>query len=316
MSPFPAPVLRSMRLCVLALTAASILPAQAAAEAQAEAEADSWLPVGLPAARQLDLRAAGSGHAYRIFVEAPAFPAPAAGFPVFYVLDGNAAFPVAAFLARSVASRSEVTGYVPPVVVGIGYPGDKDFDVEARRRDYTVATGKPDQPADEGGADRFLDFIEREVKPLIEARHPIDRSRQAIFGHSFGGLFVLHALFARPQHFSTYLASSPSIWWENKAVLQGLPGLLDSGVKGVKPRIQISVGSLEDDPPKGNYPPDSLAMIASHLMLPPARELAGRLGSAPGWKGKLAYHELSGEDHGPVWLPAMARGMQFFLEQP
>jgi len=41
-----------------------------------------------------------------------------------------------------------------------------------------------------------------------------------------------------------------------------------------------------------------------------------QLDGESGWAGKVVYHELAGEDHGPAWLPALSRGMQFFLEQP
>lgn len=126
-----------------------------------------WQTVQIPAARQLDLRASASGHEYRLFISVPSSPAPKNGFPVFYVLDGNAAFPGCRLLARSAVSRSEVSGHIPPIVVGIGYPGNKDFDVAARRRDYTLARTTPIDEPDAGGADRFLDFIENEVKPLI-----------------------------------------------------------------------------------------------------------------------------------------------------
>ena len=293
-------------LCCLLLAA---LPLRAAAEAEA------WSAVVLPAAQQLDMRSAGSGHRYRIFVSVPAVPPPAAGYPVLYVLDGNAAFPVAAFLARSATNRRDVTGHPPPLVVGIGYPGDADFDVAARRRDYTVGLEKPDASAKEGGAELFLDFIERELKSLIAARHPVDTTRQALFGHSFGGLFVLHVLFTRPASFSTYLASSPSIWWDDKRVLGGLPGLarLDGALQ---PRVQISVGALEDQPRKGKYPLETLAMLAKRPMVSEARKLASHLREMPGWGDRVVYHELAGEDHGPAWLPAMIRGMPFFLEQP
>lgn len=284
---------------------ALVLPALAGQE-------PAWAPVTLPEARQLDLRSS-NGNAYRIFISVPNLAPPPEGHPVLYVLDGNAAFPVAAFLARSAASRSEITGHAPPIVVGIGYPGPKDFDVAARRRDYTVGEGPREDRESEGGADRFLDFIETEIKPLIEAQHPVNRNRQALFGHSFGGLLVVHALFTRPTAFTTYLASSPSLWWKEQLVLEKLPGLLQSGIR---PRVQISVGALEDDPPKGNYPADLRALIAQRLMLPPARQLAAQLAQSPGWEGKVSYHELPGEHHGPAWLPAMSRGIPFFLEQP
>lgn len=296
-----------LRLCTLVL-AALVLPARAAGDG------DPWSAVVLPAAQQLDVRAAASGHRYRIFVSVPDAPPPPSGYPVLYVLDGNAAFPVAAFLARRATDRRDVTGHLPPLVVGIGYPGDADFDLDARRRDYTVGAGEPGTPADEGGADAFLDFIDHELKPLIAARHPVDPSRQALFGHSFGGLFVLHALFTRPTSFSTYLASSPSIWWKDRQVLSGLPAL--ANLRAVQPRVQISVGALEDDPPRGKVPPEIRAIRASRPMVSEARSLAARLREMPGWRARVAYHELAGEDHGPAWLPAMSRGLPFFLDQP
>jgi len=291
---------------------AGLVLAAATSPARAGSEPAAWSAVVLPQAQQLDVEAA-TGFRYRVFVSVPASPPPADGYPVLYVLDGNAAFPVAAFLARSAESRRAVTGLVPPVVVGIGYPGAEDFDVTARRRDYTIGPDGRSDVAKEGGAEHFLDFIEQELKPLLAARHPIDRKRQALFGHSFGGLFVLHALFTRPTGFTTYLASSPSIWWQDKRVLGELPGLIASGIS---PRVQISVGALEDDPPKGNHPPEIRALMASRTMIPEARDLAGKLQSLAAFRDKVVYHELAGEDHGPVWLPAMTRGMQFFLEQP
>lgn len=302
------------RLAVV-LCGAGLALAAFALPVRAAESVGQWAAVTLPAARQLDVRSARTGHRYRIFVSAPASAPPEAGHPVLYVLDGNAAFPVASFLARSAANRREVTGHAPPLVVGIGYPGDSDFDVAARKRDYTVGAEKPDAAANEGGADHFLDFIEQELKPLMAARYGIDEKRQALFGHSFGGLFVLHALFTRPASFSTYLASSPSIWWQGRQVLTGLPGLMKVEPER-QPRVQISVGAREDHPPKGNYTPEVLAMLAKRPMVSEARDLAARLQTMPGWDGKVVYHELEGEDHGPAWLPAMTRGMQFFLEQP
>lgn len=299
--------MRSLTALILAgvAQAASVPPALAESLPATSA-------VVLPHAKQFDMEAAGSGQRYRIFVAEPASPPPAAGHPVIFVLDGNAAFPVAAFLARSAAGRREVTGQVPPLVVGIGYPGTDDFDVAARRRDYTVGPDGVVAAPGEGGAERFLSFIEQELKPLLAARYRIDPRRQALFGHSFGGLFVLHALFTRPASFSTFIASSPSIWWQDKRVLGELPGLL---AQSVMPRIQISVGALEDDPPKGNYSPEMRALLASRTMIPEARDLAATLQAQSALKDKVVYHELAGEDHGPAWLPALSRGMQFFLAQ-
>lgn len=268
----------------------------------------------MPAAQQLDITTAGSGYRYRLFMSVPPGPVPPGGYPVLYVLDGNASFPVAAFLARNHARRSEVTGLVAPLIVGIGYPDTDDFDFASRKRDYTIA--KPGEAsADEGGADLFLDMIERDIKSLVARRYPVDVKRQALFGHSFGGLLVVHALLTRPTSFSTFIASSPSIWWEDKQVLMSLPAIRKLNPASA-PQVQISVGAQEDDTPKGNYSAEILALLASRPMIPAARDLSAQLGALPGWTGKVTYIELAGEDHGTAWLPALSRGMQRFMEQP
>lgn len=282
----------------------------------ASAFAQEWQPVISPAAQQLDITASGSGYRYRLFMSVPKGPVPVGGYPVMYVLDGNAAFPVAAFLSRIEKNRSDVTGYVAPLIVGIGYPGDADFDVAARRRDYTPPDGKG-VAATQGGADVFLDFIEREVKPLVASRYPVDVSRQALFGHSFGGLLVVHALLNRPTSFSTFIASSPSIWWDDESVLHALPKLKALELDPARiPRVQITAGTLEDDRPKGKYSPEVLATLSKRSIIPGARNLASALRAMPGWRERVVHQELVGENHGTVWFPAMSRGITFFLEQP
>jgi predicted alpha/beta superfamily hydrolase len=276
--------------------------------------ASAWVPVQLQGSQQREVQASASGHRYRVFVAVPPGPAPAGGYPVLYVLDGNAAFPLAALLSRQVASRSEVTQQVAPLVVGIGYPVEEDFDVPARQRDYTpggeAALGGPVDGG--GGADRFLDFIERDLKPLIAAQFAVDTGRQALFGHSFGGLLVLHALFTRPSAFSVYLASSPSIWWRDQAVLAAETRWHELAPDAL-PRVQITVGTREDEPPPGRLSPELLALLARRTMVEPARSLAARLAARPGASGQVVFQELVGEHHGAAWLPAMARGMQFFV---
>ncbi len=116
------------------------------------------------------------------------------------------------------------------VVVGIGYPSDDAKTHNERRSlDLTppaspewlktlpkgVSTGKT------GGCDEFLAFIETELKPMIEKKYTIDRKRLTLFGYSFGGLFTLHVLFTKPEAFQTYLASSPSIWWNSSLRVGG-----------------------------------------------------------------------------------------------
>jgi predicted alpha/beta superfamily hydrolase len=70
-----------------------------------------------------------------------------------------------------------------------------------------------------GGADNFLKFIETEVIPEIEKRYRVQPYR-VLAGHSFGGLFAVHALITRPELFNSYVAVSPSLQWSDDATLK------------------------------------------------------------------------------------------------
>ena len=69
------------------------------------------------------------------------------------LLDGNAAFPVAAFLARGFASRREITGHPQVLVVGIGLnrdPAWRPEDAALAARSASLAEAGP--PPDPGRA--------------------------------------------------------------------------------------------------------------------------------------------------------------------
>lgn len=273
---------------------------------------NGWEPVMLPQASQRDLASAITGQTYRIFVSVPAAPAPPAGYPVLFALDGNASFPTLALMARTAGRRSGATGHVPPVVVGIGYPGERDYH-NARGRDYTPPAGLATDASTTGGADLFLDFIERELKPLVATLAPLDPARQALYGHSFGGLCTLHALFTRPAMFQTYLAASPSIWYGDRVVLSALAAF-EKRVAALptRPHLMLAAGELEQPQATGAPLQGRQAIAAERRMIDAARELAARLD-----KGKLLsrveFHLLANENHGSATFPAMARGLEFFL---
>jgi predicted alpha/beta superfamily hydrolase len=272
----------------------------------ARAAAD-WQPATLHQARQRDIASLITGQTYRIFISIPTTPPPSAGYPVIYALDGNATFPALAVMARTILPR----GAALPVVVGIGYPGEFDYGM-GRGRDYTPPSGA-DGPAKEGGADLFLDFIERELKPLIATLAPLDPARQALYGHSYGGLCALHALFTRPAMFQTYLAASPSIWYRERVVLDGIDGFKRRvAALPTKPSLMLAVGELEQ-PSTANGPLQGRdAIAAARRMVDNARELGERLQKTT-TLARVEFHLLAHEDHGAATFPAMARGLEFFV---
>lgn len=145
-------------------------------------------------------------------------------------MDGNAYF----FTAVDVTRRLEFTHSTRTVVVGIGYPNTKCVYDHRRGPDLTppTADGKYDIPLDGygqpqdhlkfGEASIFLDYIKSDLMTHLHKnlfpQVPLATSRKALFGHSYGGIFVLNALFTQPTLFNTYLACSPEIFWNDSSI--------------------------------------------------------------------------------------------------
>ncbi|HVK52166.1 MAG TPA: alpha/beta hydrolase-fold protein [Pseudoxanthomonas sp.] len=301
-------------LCLLgAATAQAATPASATVGSSGE-----WRTVELPGTSQFDLHSRQTDRRYRIFVSTPQGEAPAEGFPVIYVLDGNAAFPVAHTLARSAerVGQRRQPGFVAPVIVAIGYPQDGQFDDQARGEDYTPPAPNLSNTGDrvslrQGGADRFLAFITDELKPTIEARIRINRSRQTLVGHSYGGLFALHVLFTQGDAFQRYVAGSPSIWWNERYILQERPRLSAEVAKST--RLLITVGSLEQTAPAGPAGDSRAAMLTERRMVDSARDLAADVNGDPRHPLATQFQLLEGENHHSAAFPMLRRAIDFAL---
>jgi len=161
-------------------------------------------------------------HDYLIQISVPAGEEPSEGFPVLYVLDGNATFDSATNIAKSMGNAANRLGLSPVAIVAIGYPKQSTFDLEKRALDYTPKASAEFQKQAKynyGGADQFIQFIEKELKPAIQTKIKVNTRQQSLFGHSFGGLFVLHTFMTHPETFQRYIAASPSLWFDNYALL-------------------------------------------------------------------------------------------------
>lgn len=212
-------------------------------------DASKW-----PRVERTQLKMRWNGRLYRVWVSAPQGKPPEQGYPVLYVTDANGVFDTAAQAAYVQAFYSEVTGVRAGIVVGIGYDIDLPFPPE---RAYDLSPPDPNPPADAavmrneavagtGGADHFLDFIEQAVKPEIARRYAVNPKHQALFGHSRGGLFVLHALFTRSDAFQYYIAASPAIWWHDRFILKEAAAFSAAYARQPKPlHLMLSVGAEE-----------------------------------------------------------------------
>ena len=125
------------------LAAALLLLPFAAPAAQPESR-----PAAQVGAQEFVLRdSAGLKREYRIQVAAVG-KAPASGYPVLYVLDGDALFPMVTGAAQNMVMRAEENNAVPLLIVGVGYPNGELFDFAARAEDYTPPSADYAQSGD------------------------------------------------------------------------------------------------------------------------------------------------------------------------
>ncbi|MFT3762996.1 MAG: alpha/beta hydrolase-fold protein [Pseudoxanthomonas sp.] len=301
------------RLCL----ALCLLPAVAGARA---ADMDRPVPLQVAGAKYWDMRASESRREYRIFVAAPDRPPPAEGYGVLYVLDANAMFLTAVEAVRAFERRPDVPRDIATVVVGIGYPEGSDIHAE-RTLDLTPV------PAEDprlrrmagGGADAFLAFVEHDLKPKLDGMFPLDKRKQAIFGHSFAGLFVLHTLVRRPDAFQSRIAASPSLWYGDGVVKHRLREFAGPQPHpGPRARLLLTAGEFEQSlSPAMRAQPGADRMaerLRERAQVDNAREAAAVLGDMPGIEAR--FDEIAGEDHGSVIPAAIGRAVAFMLSPP
>ncbi|MDQ0511459.1 alpha/beta hydrolase [Ancylobacter amanitiformis] len=295
-------------------------------------------PVLLPDTEAFDLApasegAGGAARGWRIFRSIPRGPAPESGFPVIYMLDANAGF--ASFhqaMARA-AGRPSATGVSEAVIVGIGYPEGED--IRTRRAfDFTVGPSRdaaaepprPERASLHGGRDAFLRFIETTLKPAIAARVPVDPARQTLFGHSLAGWFTLDVMTRDPGAFAAYVAVSPSIWWDEARLNEGLAGLEDlagleylAGLESPPPRLALMVGEWEEAlaPWQADRPEaaEMAARRAQRAMVARARAFAAQVAATLGPAAQVRFDRMAGEDHASILPAAMTRALRFALEE-
>ena len=265
-------------------------------------------PVVLARATQYDITSRVNGETYRVMVSTPFMADPAVAYPVLYVLDGNAWFETA---NDTLLKQSESRIASPAIVVGVGYPTD-DRPEWGRRRNYDLTFAEDRAPSAQGrsgGADLFLRMVEEEIKPFVAARYKVDRTRQIIWGHSYGGLTALRSLFRNPTAFSTYILSSPSIWYNGGDVLADEEAF-SKRARGGELHLKILITSAGDEQYRGS---DPQRQAADNRMVDNASDLAARLKALNSRNITVARTIFDGEVHNTVAPASLSRAVHFAL---
>lgn len=251
----------------------------------------SLAPAGEPivVGERLELKSRVLGEPRAVLVRVPAaYARTTRAYPVLYLTDGEAQFVHTAatveFLARA--------GRIPELIV-VGIVNTN------RTRDLTPTHvtegfGGAAALAHSGGADRFLEFIESELMPWVEARYRTEPFR-VFAGHSFGGLFALHAFWSKPALFHGVIAVSPTLHWDGNLPVRRAREALAAHEGALKRTLVVTVGDEPD-------------------LMPAYRELQSVLGrpTPPGFRAHL--EQMREEDHGSIVLLTHYQGLRAIFE--
>lgn len=221
-------------------------------------------------------------------------------YPVVYVTDPRFVFGSAVESARNHA----IDGRMPSVIlVGVGYPGPQTHDsiMVVRSRDFSITSDPNTQGfpgwaerVEWGGADQFLDFLQTELIPFVDANYRTTED-QTYVGHSGGGLFGTYVLLRAPEAFDRYLISSPSVWYDDEAIL-GVEEQYAKEYAHLPARVFLSVGGEEGE-----------------SMLRGMDELTERLRRYQGLD--LTTHIFPEQMHYGVWTEAANLGLRLLFQE-
>ncbi len=128
-------------------------------------------------------------------------------YPVVYMFDAS---PTQMEMMVGIMEQQASSGQIPAMIlVGITNT-NRNLDLTPTPNGF---------PGERGGGEKFMQFMEKEVVPLIEKGYQTQPFR-ILAGHSFGGLMVVYSLATRPDLFDGYIASSPALHWDNRLVIK------------------------------------------------------------------------------------------------
>lgn len=280
-----------MKRFVLSL---AFLFAAVQAPAQTPGAAPVYAPHSMPGTLLRALPKNADGRSYQLHIHLPASFAsePKKRYPVLFVTDGYWDFATVVSSYNNLHYDKVVPEFI---TVGLGYAGDNLDYGQLRGWELSPVRLNP-LSADSGNADKFLAALEREIFPLMERDYRADPAQRYLAGSSLGGLFTLHAMYARPDLFKGYIAASPAIVVGNDWIIGRAKAHAAAG-KPIKARLYVTGAEYEW--------PAFLAGIKRYQALLPELKHPELV-----WQNRT----IDGERHAGTKAESYTRGMRFVFE--
>jgi len=264
----------------------------------------------------------------KLYVIDPGIEAGTSGYPVIYAFDADLSLGLMSTMVQQFSRQAQRSNLTPPLVVAIGY-GDAKlalkrrlFDLTPFAEEYKLHARPNAQPwPNVGGGNRFLQVLNEEVKTFVQSRYKINLSQETLYGHSLGGLLVLHALQHQSDQFDRYVAASPSLWFNQRKTLHDV---IDFHTKNdamsviANIPLRLSVGGGEESVSNWNlrYGKNLEARkewLKKNRMIGNAIELAKNLMTHSG-PIKLDFEIYEGLNHTLANVPAFYDALRFAIE--
>ena len=222
-----------------------------------------------------------------------------------YVLDADFSFGTAcdtAFLLSTDATRADTSKIL---VIGIGCVNPDDLSPQ-RVRDFTPENCFPKSFLEamekdlgrsfgSGYADNFIDFLVKELDPLVRDRFEVLDEPAALYGDSLGGLFSTYCFTTHQESFNRYWIGSPAIVGSGRKLLDEFKIALAKASPNSK--LYLSIGEKERDIAPHRYYADAFDSLVLSL------KESSRV--------PFMTDEFSGETHNSVGSIALARALSY-----
>ncbi|GLS25099.1 alpha/beta hydrolase [Marinibactrum halimedae] len=238
------------------------------------------------------------GREYDIYVKVPhdylAKESEKKTYPVLYLNDGPHTFKVASGVTHFPSMDKAI-------IVGIAFAHGENGQF-SRVRDLTPEQDKSWKSYKTGGAAEYLTFIEKEVFPFIEEKFRADPDKRILAGHSLGGSFGTWVFLTKPEMFSSYILTSPSLWWKNNTIT-ATEDFYAKNNKNLKINVFYATCSLET-PENGMK-----EMVKGH------QKFVSRLRSRNYAGLNLQDEIVQGTDHYSTFPVGLAKGLRWIYQE-
>ena len=260
-------------------------------------------PFVLGSIEEFESKILGENRILNIYLPEGYIPNDTTRYPVVYLLDGSADEDFIHTVGLFQFNTFSWIDRVPKsIIIGIA--------TVDRRRDFTfpstIESEKKNFPTT-GHSDKFISFLEEELKPFINNKYKTNSSAMLI-GQSLGGLLASEILLKRPEMFNKYLIISPSIWWDNGSLLNQSSQVIEK----LSQKTDVYIGVGKEGLTPGEFPRvmEVDANVLADKLKSTQSLLVEKLNNSKNKNIAVYFDYLPDEDHATISHQAIFNGLR------